>query len=1016
MTSKRLKNFKLTRVLRKVTAGATIVALTTFGSPSSIMAQQQGQMQEGHWATAAIGLTQGIFQSVIQARQQFAAQQQQIQMMNSLAPQTVSAKFFPQCMVPAGGSATVGNVCEGGDFNSMGLFQSFVQLADTYEQHYNQMLSKAQHSPVPVGLQCLDTERKRMMSAMQRRQNTLQTLMGRLRKEEQAFRDRNAERLRQMDSNYALLHGTQNAERTTPIDNETLTRDFAQFYSPQCQSVIGQNNLSAAASTGLVGIQARTTEMNVSAAAYRNDESSMRREFDQTVQRLVRDLSTQGLDDVLRTFQALGAEEALGRYQTGNDQISAVNQVVEQRARDIMISRERIQEDLNNLLGSGTFQIPSIGSNFSQDFGRFINNAEEFFKKDFINECVAGPGALALSPREILRSIQHRPTNNSGTTHQNYRNALENILNSDAFIDDKLLQIRQLDQQYRNEITITYRDDGSRTVTETPYQLYQKLIANCEQSFYQDNTYRPGSTTVGSASRSQDIQRARNLMNEFKNKVDTFPSELEKELTNRVLNCGGRSIASNACSDTSIMSPSSPNFCFPHANTCSNQVMSCHQEAFEVVEQKKNQIKAEAAIFNQEAEALIATQEGILQQIVAAVISDAEFLSQYFPGADFVYPGDLFVAMPEMINRNGEQLRGGGNISFDDLIAKVTSMKKALSDQADLINGEVNEYMAEVTRGIEQNKQKWAGIKQKCQASYGQLAQQAQQANQQGQQAQAEQDSAVGEFCDRFEGLRGSQNPMAGCTGTYSASSLSEDMSKIAAQLDPNVRHAVRSYAHICSQVQSEREAGTEGGNNNGQIDVAELCRGGSHEAANNLVIAQIVNTIPSNHQSKRENIRRFLQGQSDHGLSEDFLNNDLYGIQLRTQRSRLAFSESVTLPGVDSIDAEIRRYYSETQPGVCAHLANNLASQELTESNYRARINSAASSYNSNLNGTMRSIASTDGGNNNLNQEWQNIGENARRAACRAQANAGRNGMNIGGLNIPMPSAEAFQNLGLGR
>ena len=85
----------------------------------------------------------------------------------------------------------------------------------------------------------------------------------------------------------------------------------------------------------------------------------------------------------------------------------------------------------------------------------------------------SGSTSLGLSAGEILNGLQQRSIRgaNSGNAVSKYREALQNILDQDNMIEDKLAQIKALDSKYsgRGEVTITYQDGQAKTKTATPY-------------------------------------------------------------------------------------------------------------------------------------------------------------------------------------------------------------------------------------------------------------------------------------------------------------------------------------------------------------------------------------------------------------------------------------------------------------------------------------------------------------------------------------------------------------------
>jgi uncharacterized protein YukE len=986
--------------LRKFSAGASIIALLNM----PLHAQQQQGGDPGHWANIVAGIGTNIFGSIIQQRQQAAQMQQQIQMMNSLAPQTVSARFFPQCIVPASGSPSVENVCQGGP-GQEGLFGGFVQLAATYEQNYNQMLSMAQHTPAPVGLQCLDTERKKMNSGMVRRKNTISTIIGQLRKEEQAFRDNNAAMLNSMGETYAELHGESERQREATRgqqkeSNQSKAKDFANYYSPDCREVIGKQRTDLGSRGGLIAIQTEFSTQNQEASKYINNQTNLKSTFNQMTQKLAQELATKGIDDVFPPRPNEEQAAQIIRNITGGSQdFNSLSTVVMSEVLQLNGTRLRVQNDLDNLLGAGAFQIPSFGRNFSQDFGRFMTNAEDFFRKKHINECVTGSNSgLSLSADQILGSLQHRVTNNSGNTHILYRQALQNILDSDAFIDDKILQIRQLDIQYRNEVTITYRDSKANTVEETPYNLYQRIIASCEQDFFQDNTYQPGTRSIGSSSKNESVQRARRLMSELKDSVDSFSSDITKELTERVQNCNGRTLSSNSCSEQTPFDSNSSNFCFPHAEACSQKVAACHRETTVIVENKTKEIRDKANIFNTEAEALIVRQQAIMKPLVESIIADAEFLAQYFPGADFLYPDELFVPMPEKSMQFGELLRGGGEITFDALVSKLEALARSLDDQSRKIDGEIQEYMGEVRNAIMENQRKWAQVKQTCNTAIQNIANQINQTNTAAQEQQQQMDEDVGRFCRQYSRIASAQNPVAGCGGSNSPEALFDEIHRVAGHINPQVLRNTERYASVCNAFNNERDAGETRSTSERELDLNQICRGSNdNDDANAVAARTLTQNLPSQYQRFRDEIRRFLTTGEQNRLPDIIKEDDDFMADLNILRSNFAYDQPLDFTDRADLQTAIERIMpgrnAIPESGICLRFATDIAAGVLpADTNFTTAVQREATRANRDYSNIGRSIASvsSDGINPELAEEWNRIGQNPS-DVCESRFNANR-------------------------
>ena len=93
----------------------------------------------------------------MQAKQQQMAISQQAGMMQGMQIQLRPARYFPQCQVPPAQSAIPENACKSiSGPGQLGSVMGIQQAAIRNEALFDQMMSMAQNTPRPAGLQCIN--------------------------------------------------------------------------------------------------------------------------------------------------------------------------------------------------------------------------------------------------------------------------------------------------------------------------------------------------------------------------------------------------------------------------------------------------------------------------------------------------------------------------------------------------------------------------------------------------------------------------------------------------------------------------------------------------------------------------------------------------------------------------------------------------------------------------------------------------------------------------------------------
>jgi hypothetical protein len=1021
--------------IKKFSASFSILALLlAVPFPIQVLAQSAQQEQDtsevqvpgGELLGTILNATTQISQQMQGQRQQQQQMLQMQQMMSSLQPRNIPAKFFPQCPIPQTIPNTPVGICEApagqidpGTFNMM---NNIGELGSRYVRYYDEMLTPAQNSRTPTGLRCLEDAKTSVISSMVDRQNALQALIDKINKETQLFRDQNAKFLQEMDDINAELHG---GGGTGTNENKSLS--FETEFSPECQQIIGRENLSVAGSRskGLLGIVEGMRPTQENAGDYISNEANLEKNFERLLSKLSDDISKNGVNSVIAEAKGAGGYELRGIFKSpGNSTLTNFNDTIEKKGEILQRKRDVIQNELQGILGGG-FELPQTTRNFTKDFSRFIQKSDTFFKKKFVSDCVTGAGSsnLSLNMDQLIRSLEQRSTNSSGTAHINYKTALQNILNQDSHFQDKLGQIRALDQRFDNEITVRYRTSDARSRDATPYEIFQESIAACESEYQMDKTHSSdGGKLTGAGSRKEEIERAKSLMQEYKDGVQDFETKIVEEIDYRVRSCGGQEITADSCSQDGIFDMTSPNFCFKNASQCSRQVQSCNQRAKELVQQREAKLKKAAAQFNQNTQQLVARQEQILNDVKNQVLADAEFLKNYFPGSDYKYPNDLFVKMPELGLRNGEMIRGGGKIDFKDLATNVGKLKNQLASQSNKIEKVLDEYIAHQEKQIDSNRETWKEIARKCRDNARSMA--ANRATQDATQMQQEQTrrGEVRNFCQKFNSLASTENPTAGCSGPFSPEKLYEDTSKIAVYLDNRVEGAIGSYQALCNQSQNEEKRGAE--DEPDKLSLADACEEGLYSLQDEIV-SNTLDSIPNDLQSHSDEVKDYLLGKIDKSdLPQDVRDNQALVIKLGVTKKSLdlKMSDAETelqsiiktkgLPDnmpqevMDEFKAQIEDsddHYCVTQAFESAKVAVTETSSTDSLTDFKDKFQKQLEKRDKKYQQSSRSIASS---NPQLSQEWSDIGQRIGEN-CEATANTSRGflgetaGSDIGGMGI---------------
>ena len=916
---------KTLKFLKVVTVHASCFSLLS--SPMAFAVDTSNTMN-----TINAGLQMaGSILTQMQSQQQSALKQRLASaQLNSLQPQMVPSKYFPQCPVAQGVSNFPEGACEpvaAGDSDGANKLSQYQSLAVSYESFFENLMSEGQNSSSPVGLQCILEATKKTDDQLQDMINNLQAMINKIAKQNQTFKQDIKDVREQMDVIGNQLYGGKDG------DNNSESTSLISEFSSACQTYLGTYGDSQAKGSGLVSLRDQTIGAeNDVAGKFLNDRSTYVAQVKSQLTALKEEINANGL-------QALDSTESLQNVliaSGSSQQFGAMSTILKAKVNNLKRDFSSIQEDLSAVGFDVAFD--DLDGDFQEQYSDFSTGAYEYFKKEAVTDCVTGSGSVingGLSTDQILAGLRSKISSGSGTSLDTYRQALKNILDSDAFIEDKLSAISQLDSRYGvGNIYVQVQDSTAQNVSMTPYGLYQKQIELCEAKIEQDDTFSTDSSkrASGSSSYSNRIAKAEKAIKKALALETEYQNEITDALYDRVVNCTGVSNKPSACSLSeggsdvaTFLEPSSANFCIKDATTCASKVNSCYKEADKIVTKKKTQMEALAADYNAKVSAVIANQEILLNQIKAQVVNQAEFIKQYLPGSSYVFPEDLFVELPEeeMVNDLGVALRGGAQVtSLDDLETKLGSLKDMLTEQREKVQNELQDYYAAQAQNMGDEMAKWSQLKSECVAAIDQYNAEVNAANAQT----AETYNEALSFCQKYNAM--ATNPAAGCGDV---DSLYESAMEVSSQYLANsneVRGQVMAYKNHCNEANNEGKdkkdssenddrSRTNTSKNNTVIAMEDTCKQYEDKDFEKEMAADIKSLIPADFtDEEKEAVENALEKGSyqEPRLSYDIRSSTFFTNTLQPFIDALSAGSSNKLPTLpalaeDATDAEKTKY-----------------------------------------------------------------------------------------------------------
>lgn len=816
--------------LRKIMA---IITISSLIDVPLILAKEEAEDADEKFAKNIEVIGSGAAQmygQYIQQQVQSAQMLSNITMMNKLGPGCMQngkpchitpAKYFPECPITNSMVNFPKGMCESPSMNANQIEQmsSYKQLANNWVNQFDHMINPAQNAQYPIGLKCLADKQAALNQQLQNTENSLTALQTQLKKDLQVFKENNKKILEELEKNNKELFGLESGK----VTSEDKLRNLRNYFSPTCQNVIGKDNFLQ--QPGLNGILKSVTLTNSDASNYLSNRNAIEADIKRALEKVNNKIKNEGVVSI----------------ETGTIDVELKNlnpatlQVLNKMREEYRLNRSRIESQIKDV--QPDYKLPVADNNFSEDTAEFISTAQTQFKKQYINDCVTGEDqGVAIPLASVLNSLQQKSTGNNGNARAKYRAALEAIVKSTESVDQKLQRIKELESLY-SDITITYQNQQSLRVTQTPYQLYMDIAKACEQRYTTAQAETSSTTGTTNSSQKKKVDRAVNLIKEFKNLNDTFSAKLSQAVNEQVLNCSGtaKKAEDGACAKS--LDRNNENFCIAHANQCAGEIQACYLEAEKQVKTRETKMNTLANTFNANMTALIARSNQLYDAQKAQVQNLVGYMQQRFPGTQFELPKDMFVALPESGKSDlyGVTLFGGnkigakGELSFledqSSLIGKIDKFKDMIKSQRESTNELLKNYIDTQSQAMGEQRGKWEELAEKCNRTYAASKSQVDQYNQKGAEAQAKAQSAAGQFCKRFKAW--SKNPNPGCSKSlFSALEAVGKADGASTYTNDGALEAAATMKDLCDENQSEIAAAKKESEKN-KISINDLCNSG---------------------------------------------------------------------------------------------------------------------------------------------------------------------------------------------
>ncbi|MCK5074227.1 MAG: hypothetical protein KAQ98_12425 [Bacteriovoracaceae bacterium] len=764
--------------------------------------------------------------------QMMANHQQALQLLHKNQPKTVnSSKYFPGCALPPDTAFPPQNVCSTlSNPQQVPIATQMIFLSDQQTKFHDAMLASAiDGRPNMTGIACLKEAAKRHGQLFSDKIASIQNHINNYEKQTQLIKEQLKKMTDEMDGLHFELEGGKR-----PKNMEQKSFDMSKLFSGSSCVGFLNDSIYRKKGNGLRDVvysmdnptSGGKSSIRDMAGTVISDEQSIRKDIESQIQRVLREVKKYGVDGLKKNRLLSKSNSIVKGGITFGGMIAAIVEKhgnVAERHSDIT---SQLKKDFPG------YELPALDKHFNKNVKNFALVADQFFKKKIINDCVTmeDKAGLGFSNKELI-GLLYQPGAHPGTmTTRSYARKFQEILASDAYIQDKIDAIKALDKQYSNsvELKIDFTDGSS---PRTPYFVLQNIIEKCEREYSREQDLSTKSGARDSRSGGYKVEEAKQLIKEIKDLELAFAGDIAKEVRNRVLDCGDVKVTSSTCSvnNPNTLTPeysdpkSGKNFCLKTAIDCAQTVNSCHKKARQLVMEREDKMMVQSKQYNEKIMKFTAAQEKALAIIKTQVFSDMKFFKEKFPDVKMPLLEKLFVKIPDPTDtKYGVQLRGAGKMDFMKSLPKqLKQLQKALKETNMGIQKTASEYIANKQKQIQKAKKEWGQFGKSCQkkiSTLNKIMAKQKQAHMKKQKEAMENMGEIGGFCTRFDSLA-ELHPGPGCDVVEE---LYTDLSKVSMKMSNSAEIAstLNQYRNLCAIINNHKEEKTD----DSVANMANLC------------------------------------------------------------------------------------------------------------------------------------------------------------------------------------------------
>jgi len=758
------------------------------------------------------------------------------QLMAANAPSSViSSRYFPKCALPPDNQLPPPNVCENLQTQAdIVLAQQMTFLGQQQTIFLDIMLNgTGDSSPNNAGIACMDEALKRHAQLFTSKMNSLESYRTKYNKEKQIIKKNLQPLLDKMDDlHYEVAGGDPKNEKQKSFNFEKL------FTGTACQGIVDATHYIS--KKGIRGVRdALTTptpdsngkSLYGNASNLLSDKDKLKAQVEVQIQRLVKLVNTYGPGefDIKDGYLDRGGETVF--YEMG---------LAVARQQDILTKRHKQIKDQLAKDFPG-YELPALDRHFMTNVQQFATEAKDYFRKKMVHDCVTmkDQTGVGLTNQQVL-SLLDFPGNSNSPTVKNYKTELDGILSRNSFIEDKLNQIKALDQKYGNDVILKGSFATLKGNTpKTPYAVYLSIVNQCSKSngpLEGTNAFSTKEGARDARSGMEKVKEGERLVNEIKNLGSHFTTDLAKEIRERTLNCGGGINQTAASCNTKTLTPESIGFCLDNAVKCATRVKSCQSLAQKHIEDRVTQIKNVAGTYNQNVLAFTAETERTLNVLKTQVFQDMAVFAAQFPEVNIPLPEDLFVKLPEKVMSPYDidllgDVTGKKKFSFmDDLSDNIGKLMETIQKVNDDIQsvGKAGGYVDKTRKKLKENQRKWDDFRTLCSDKIAEIDMNQKHMKEEAKREQEELQKKMFEeindkkrYCTKYHSLN-RPHPGPGCD--QEIQSLIDGLDDVAIAIkDPDqVLYNLNSYKTICDKINNEKDENEDDAIK--QLSLPKLC------------------------------------------------------------------------------------------------------------------------------------------------------------------------------------------------